>query len=373
MRKFLLTIILLAILFFMYPRIQEKVKEADPESFIGTIQTEMEESNIPETLNKFFTNLQFWTSELKGTLNEQVDESRFQNIKKPQLLNPVEQTFSVYNIQIGDSLDEVEAVLGSPKRVGLNGYEVHWRTYHESYQNFVMVAFDSKENVVALYTNQDLIASSVGITLNTLKDQVRAEFGEPLEGIKKGWTIYQTQNNGEYDLYEMNGNYVTIFYDKHENNTVTAIQIIDKDLELKKDGIYGVGSSELAEAFAYQLFDVTNATRVNHGLTILEWDDMVKETAVDHSRDMAENNFFGHTNLAGQSPFDRMDEDGIDYRMAGENLAAGQTSSIFAHEGLMNSEGHRKNILQPDFRLLGVGVAFSEDDQPYFTENFYTR
>ena len=88
---------------------------------------------------------------------------------------------------------------------------------------------------------------------------------------------------------------------------------------------------------------------------------------------MAENNYFGHTNLNGESPFDRLAEDNIDFTMAGENLAAGQPSSIFAHQGLMNSEGHRKNILKKDFRQMSVGVSFQEDGHPLYTETFLTK
>jgi uncharacterized protein YkwD len=57
--------------------------------------------------------------------------------------------------------------------------------------------------------------------------------------------------------------------------------------------------------------------------------------------------------------------------LAGENLAYGQFSSIFAHEGLMNSLGHRENILRKDYEYLGVGVAFNDESQPYYTENFF--
>ena len=57
--------------------------------------------------------------------------------------------------------------------------------------------------------------------------------------------------------------------------------------------------------------------------------------------------------------------------MAGENLAYGQQNSIFAHEGLMNSLGHRKNILNTNFSTLGVGVDFNEKRQPYWTEKLY--
>lgn len=118
---------------------------------------------------------------------------------------------------------------------------------------------------------------------------------------------------------------------------------------------------------------MTNAARVTHGLNFLTWNEVVKDTARKHSADMAKNNYFNHTNLRGESPFDRMKADNIRFSTAGENLATGQLSSIFAHEGLMNSLGHRENILQKDFRELGVGVDFSSDKRPYYTENFVTK
>ncbi|MEH7309085.1 CAP domain-containing protein [Neobacillus drentensis] len=77
--------------------------------------------------------------------------------------------------------------------------------------------------------------------------------------------------------------------------------------------------------------------------------------------------------MKGQSPFDRMKADDISFHLAGENLAYGQFSSIFAHEGLMNSLGHRENILRAGYEYLGVGVAFNNESQPYYTENFFAK
>jgi uncharacterized protein YkwD len=185
--------------------------------------------------------------------------------------------------------------------------------------------------------------------------------------------IYQLQEDSDNDLFLLDEDYVTIFYDKHENNTVTAIQIISKTMEDNKKDFYTEASPTLKEGFEYQMFDFTNATRVNHQLPILTWDDHVRETAREHSTDMAENDYFDHKNLQGQSPFDRMKEDAVTFHTAGENLAYGQLSSIFAHEGLMNSLGHRENILRKDYEYLGVGVAFNEKSQPYYTQNYYAN
>ncbi|OCA90548.1 serine protease [Bacillus sp. FJAT-27225] len=286
-------------------------------------------------------------------------------------LQQPEQLFSVYNIELGDSKADVEKRLGSEKRSTMNEYGLNWNAYHQDYRQFIMVMYDQDNKVAGLYTSQDLIASTNGIERGTAKDLVREKLGAPLTTIQKGGVFYRLQQDQDYDAYFKDGTYITVFYDKHEGNTVTALQLIRQDVEEKKTNLYGDASGSLKEGFEYQMFDLTNATRVNHQLPILEWDDHVRETARKHSDDMAENNYFSHTNLDGQSPFDRMEEDKLRFVLAGENLAYGQFSSIFAHEGLMNSKGHRDNILKRDYEYLGVGVAFNEQSQPYFTQNYY--
>jgi uncharacterized protein YkwD len=313
---------------------------------------------------------------LIGDLTDNLPNKEQQNqnvVEKPQLDTPSEQSFSVHNVELGDERAEVEQQVGSPKRASLNEYGVNWVSYHENYHNFFMVAYDDQNKVAGLYTNQELLTTTKGITFDSSRESVLSKASEPLKSIQKGFVSYQIQNNQEYDTFLMENNYVTIFYDKHEENTVTAIQIISSELEQQKEKYFTDPSEELKEGFEYQLFDLTNAARVNHGLSVLTWEETVRETARDHSKDMADNNYFSHTNLEGQSPFDRMTEDKIAFRMAGENLATGQLSSIFAHEGLMNSLGHRKNILQTGFESLGVGVAFNTESRPYYTENFLTQ
>jgi uncharacterized protein YkwD len=327
-----------------------------------------------------FTTLQTGVDHLLEKLNQALDsgekdllQQESLQIEKPALETPASHPFSIHNIELGDPRKEVEELTGEAQRATRNEYGVNWYTYHENYHNFFMVAYDENDRVNGLYTNQDLISSQQDITIGSPKEAVLGQLGEPLTKIQKGFISYQIQNNGEYHLFQLNDSYVTIFYDKHEEDSVTAIQIIREDLEQQKNGFYSDGSEVLKEGFEFQLFDLTNAARVEHGLNPLSWDNHVKETARDHSLDMALNQYFDHTNLEGQSPFDRMAEDNITFQTAGENLAAGQLSSIFAHEGLMNSLGHRENILQTEFESLGVGVAFDAESRPYFTENFLTK
>lgn len=325
-------------------------------------------------MEKIEAGMNFVITNVNEYLDSEDEETQMADDKnKPVLTEPTDRSISIFNIELGTKKALVEDKLGEPQRSTMNEYGIEWHAYHNNYHSFMMVAYNKSNQVVGLYTNQDLISSKQGFTLGSSKETVLKQLGEPITKIQKGLVIYQMQNDGEYHMFHLDNSYITVFYDQHENDTVTAIQVISENIENKKRDFYTKASKALKEGFEYQLFDLTNAARVKHGLNPLSFDHQVKQTARDHSMDMAKNNYFSHTNLEGKSPFDRMTEDNISYRVAGENLASGQLSSIFAHEGLMNSKGHRKNILHKEYKSLGVGVAFDADSKPYYTENFLTK
>ena len=376
MRRLLLLVFVILLFAAPWSSVRKQFEEASDSSFITTLKSELssifENETLKENLSGLFDSFQSLIARIESALEEDQD-STLKQIEKPKLDAPADHLFSIYNIEIGDAKADVVAMLGEPKRVSMNEYGTNWYTYHEDYQNFVQVMFNENDQVVGLYTNQDLLSSTNGIKLGSSKEAVLKQLGEPLTVLRKGLILYQLQKNADYHLFQVDASYVTVFYDKHENDTVTAIQIIEESAEKEKKNMYTTASEELKEGFEYQMFDLTNATRVNHSLSILTWDDHIRDTAREHSLDMAENNYFDHTNLEGQSPFDRMEEDNLIFTLAGENLAYGQYSSIFAHEGLMNSLGHRENILKSGYRYLGVGVAFNAENQPYYTQNYYSK
>ncbi|TFE01790.1 serine protease [Jeotgalibacillus salarius] len=336
----------------------------------GTIQHAWE--SLLQSLTDFIIDINDVIQDAPDLSTETI-ENETAAVERPELSVPTEKLFAVHNIELGQSKADVEASAGQATRSSFNEFGVEWHAYHEQYQNFFMTSYNEEDKVNGLFTNQDLITSSLSLQMGSTRDEVRAELGDPLTSLRKGMVRYELQDEGEYDLFSFDGAYITVFYDHHEENTVTALQVISEDLEDNRDKLYAAPSAELEEGFKLQLFDLTNAARVAHGLNTLEWNEAVSETARKHSVDMAENRFFSHTNQAGESPFDRMNADGISYTVAGENLAYGQYSAIFAHEGLMNSLGHRENILKPEYGHLGVGVDFNEEDQPFFTEKFFNR
>ncbi len=95
-------------------------------------------------------------------------------------------------------------------------------------------------------------------------------------------------------------------------------------------------------------------------------------SARNHSLDMAVYDFFDHTNLQGESPFDRIDKTGYEWNAAGENIAAGYSTAQEVVDGWMLSDGHCANIMAPEFTELGVGYYFENGDRygHFWTQNF---
>lgn len=104
-----------------------------------------------------------------------------------------------------------------------------------------------------------------------------------------------------------------------------------------------------------QMLDLVNQERVAAGLNPLAPDPELTEVARRHSADMFARGYFAHDTPEGLTPFDRMRQANVRFLIAGENLALAPTIPV-AHTGLMNSPGHRANILRPQFGRVGIGV-----------------
>jgi len=104
-----------------------------------------------------------------------------------------------------------------------------------------------------------------------------------------------------------------------------------------------------------RMLDLVNEERAAAGLNALEADPELTEVARRHSADMFARGYFAHDTPEGISPFDRMRAANVRFTTAGENLALAPTIPV-AHNGLMNSPGHRANILRREFGRVGIGV-----------------
>ena len=153
--------------------------------------------------------------------------------------------------------------------------------------------------------------------------------------------------------------------------------------------------SDFTQEIELAILKYSNEEKQANGLSVLEWDQELRDIAFDHSLDMAQNDFFDHMNLNGQDPTDRAIAGGysVHKELSGgwysegiaENIGSMPTGSVVGYgyisrdadeigkahvDSWMDSSGHRANILSGDYDKLGVGVAY---DGLYYvaTQNFW--
>lgn len=126
----------------------------------------------------------------------------------------------------------------------------------------------------------------------------------------------------------------------------------------------------------WKMLKLVNKDRRKHGLKSLRMQQDLREVARKHSKDMARKDYFEHENTSGQTPFDRLEEARVTDIVAGENLAkirGFKNPVVKAEIGLMNSPGHRANILNTEYNTVGIGIITSVDKTFYYTQNFASR
>nr|WP_294946779.1 CvpA family protein [uncultured Mucilaginibacter sp.] len=118
-----------------------------------------------------------------------------------------------------------------------------------------------------------------------------------------------------------------------------------------------------------EMLVLVNNERKQRGLNPLKADPEMAAVARKHSVDMFARSYFSHYTPEGADPFARMRKAHVVFLTAGENLALAQTLSV-AHTGLMNSPGHRANILNPAYGRLGIGILDGGIYGLMITQNF---
>ncbi|MGW6394076.1 CAP domain-containing protein [Streptomyces sp. NPDC055103] len=122
------------------------------------------------------------------------------------------------------------------------------------------------------------------------------------------------------------------------------------------------------EAAEAEVLRLVNVERAKVGCTPVRADAQLAALAGAFSTDMAQRDFFDHTDPDGDTPWARAEQAGVT-GLGGENIARGQADAAAVMDSWMNSDGHRANILNCDFTTLGVGVHFG-DGGPWWTQDF---
>ena len=325
--------------------------------------------------------------------NDEIDEFDFvdNDIDK---LDTADNYEGIYGLSIGDNKETVIELLDQPDRKDPSAYGFEWWVYNRDYDNFLQVGINDNNEVVNLYSNSnnwDFEGLKVGLS----KEEAKKIFPyEKIVEYSHGSANYSIQQGNKTPMEKYlvitendiaNDIAVEIYIDIHDSNKVTSVRVSNPEFILAS-GNYSMSwtftgdspdhqAPDLSEqeqkevnlANELQLFDLVNSIRVRMGVDPVDFHEEIAIVAKEHSIDMYNNNYFNHTSPTTGEPEDRVAEANILYSLVRENIAFGQSDAIKAHEGLMNSLGHRETILNAELKGLGTGAYYK-----YYTQKFIT-
>ncbi len=126
--------------------------------------------------------------------------------------------------------------------------------------------------------------------------------------------------------------------------------------------------------FEKRVVEIVNEERKKNGLKTLKISKKISKLAREKSEDMRDKKYFDHKSPTYGRPCDHMKKT-QKWQTCGENIAAGQATPEEVMDSWMHSEGHRRNILDPDYKYIGVGFVEGFKDSEYdtyWTQQFYS-
>lgn len=115
--------------------------------------------------------------------------------------------------------------------------------------------------------------------------------------------------------------------------------------------------ARMSEMISQEVYNLVNNERTGNNLNTLIFHDKLNIAAQAKANDMIKNNYFAHKSPDGKMPWDWIDRNEYAYLYAGENLAMNFTSAFSAHQALIMSESHKRNILNSRYSDIGIAVA----------------
>lgn len=261
--------------------------------------------------------------------------------------------------------------------------------------SFVRAGFSEKYPVVAQLTKGDVL-NVVGEFNDWFAVQLDNNYvGAVAAGDVTPVIVEETQPNNPQNDFPKNDNYLKPPVAKDEKDIEGEPDIDDEpNIDETPKGIIPGSEDKLSEedldvgddnntnnsqlpsgdfaGMEEEMLALINSERAKNSLSPLVMDSQVRQVARMKSQDMVDNDYFSHYSPTYGSPFDMMDEFGIKYVAAGENIAGNSTVEK-AHTALMNSAGHRKNILNSQFTHIGIGIKKSDKYGYVFTQMFISK
>ncbi|WP_409254297.1 CAP domain-containing protein [Bacillus sp. SCS-153A] len=282
---------------------------------------------------------------------------------------------------INKSAEELVAQLGEPDRIDPSAYNYEWWIYYLSEQSYLQVGIE-RSKVVTIYatgSEADIQPFKIGQTVNEIYKDSSVE-SEIVVNVNEGTYRFELSEEdlNTRMLTSIGDVYAQLYLDKFTSKLV-SIRFFNKETLveqrpyemvyrgdlMEENDIPNEEWDEISRGSEQQIFDITNILRSTYEAGQVDWDEETAMVAEEHSKDMFEQDYFSHESPTFGTLADRLESAEIAFGMAGENIAAQYADGPAAVHGWLNSEGHRKTLLEPDFTHLGVGVY-----RKYYTQNF---
>lgn len=283
---------------------------------------------------------------------------------------------------IGLSKSELLNEFGEPERKDPSAYGYEWWVYKNGFSEYLQFGMLNEEIISVYVIGDQMEYDSITIGEPYKELSQKYDFANEVEYSESisSYTFRLTEEDVKTRplIKFSDDTFIQLYFDTFTEK-LSSIRMLKADVLLMHQPYEIVYRGSLPEApklneqqwekvesgMEKQIFDITNIMRVRQGSKPLKWENTVREVAYNHSKDMAENDYFSHFGLDGEGLKERLADKEVFYLSAGENIAAQYTDAPAAMEGWLNSEGHREALLSPDYTHIGVGVY-----RLYYTQNF---
>ncbi len=179
--------------------------------------------------------------------------------------------------------------------------------------------------------------------------------------------LYRTFMGREYDQAGLNDWVRRLSYGESRERVLEGFSRSEEFANILSSYGLSLDPVKSESAYADEVIRLVNQEREKAGVGALNLNKAIEAAANIRARELVEQ--FSHTRPNGNSCFTAIEEQGMIYRMAGENIAAGYASPQAVMNGWMNSPGHRSNILNGSFNAIGVG-HYQKDGYNYWVQLF---
>lgn len=285
---------------------------------------------------------------------------------------------TIENIEIGNSIEEYNKILGIPTKTEKIG-DIEIYTYLENNHNTYTLILVKNNKIEGIFTTKNIL-KPYNIKENDNKDKIEAKLknkiitnnSEYKELIGQNMTL---ENNKDKISLNIGHKRIDIYYDKYNKNKILGYYIYKnkntgymdkpnfKDLNLNKDE---------CKIFSRHTLDIINTIRKSNNIDSLKWNNKLEDVSVTYSDYSIKENYHGHIDKEGLDPSGRINKKGYKAYYVGENILTYPLITPLPSDiinSYIHSEGHRKNILNSEYEYYGAGIS-SGSERTHNTQMF---